>query len=71
MAWLKGLRSPDWEVSSRAVFGPEEVLTLKAGDVLVSWAAHDLLHLRQMIELLYAWNEQQAAPYSVRYGGGW
>jgi hypothetical protein len=72
IAWLKGLRSPDWDVATQASFGPEaEVLVLRAGDVLTSWVAHDFLHLRQVNELLYAWNERQAAPYSVQYAGGW
>jgi hypothetical protein len=72
IAWLKTLHSPAWDATSKAVFSPEdEVLTLSAGDVLVSWVAHDFLHLRQINELLYAWNEKQAAPYSVQYAGGW
>lgn len=72
IAWLKALESPDWDATSKAVFSPEdEVLILRAGDVLVSWVAHDFLHLRQVNELLYAWNEKQAAPYSVQYAGGW
>jgi hypothetical protein len=33
--------------------------------------AHDFLHIRQMNELQYAWNETQAAPYAVQYAGGW
>jgi hypothetical protein len=72
LAWLKALKSPDWNTASKASFGPEdEVIILRAGDVLVSWLAHDFLHLRQVNELLYAWNEKQAAPYSVQYAGGW
>jgi hypothetical protein len=73
IAWLKALDHPDWEVSLQAAFGPggEEVLEFRAGDVLVSWVAHDYLHIRQMNELLFAWNERQGAPYSVRYAGGW
>jgi uncharacterized damage-inducible protein DinB len=71
LEWLRLLDSPDWEVESQANFGPDEVLTFKAGDVLGSWVAHDFLHIRQMNELLYAWNMQQVLPYSVRYAGGW
>jgi hypothetical protein len=70
--WLKAMKSPDWEVESRASFGPSnEVLVLRAGDVLVSWLAHDYLHIRQMNELLFAWNEKQASPYAVQYAGVW
>jgi hypothetical protein len=72
MAWLKALESPNWDVVTQASFGPAaEVLVLRAGDVLVSWVAHDFLHIRQMNELQYAWNEKQASPYSVQYAGGW
>ena len=72
ISWLTALESPNWEVVSRVTFGSTgDVLTLSAGDVLVSWVAHDFLHIRQMNELLYAWNEKQASPYSVQYAGGW
>jgi hypothetical protein len=72
IAWLLALQSPNWDAVSKASFGPAgDVLTLRAGDVLLSWVAHDYLHLRQMNELLYAWHVKQAAPYSVQYAGGW
>ncbi|MFH1085349.1 MAG: DinB family protein [Chloroflexota bacterium] len=71
LAWLAALEAPDWEVTTELRFGPSETITLSAGDMLVSWVEHDILHLRQMVELMHAWNEQQAAPYSVRYAGGW
>jgi uncharacterized damage-inducible protein DinB len=72
IAWLKALESPGWDIKSQTPFGPLNVLiTLSAGDILVSWVAHDFLHIRQMIELLYAWNAKQASPYSVDYAGGW
>jgi hypothetical protein len=71
IAWLSALESPDWDVEQRATFGPSEVLVMHAGDVLVSWLAHDYLHIRQMNELLFAWNVKQGAPYSVQYAGGW
>lgn len=44
---------------------------LSAGDVMASWAADDLLHLRQLIELHYAHVLQQAKPYDVQYAGDW
>lgn len=45
--------------------------TLSAGDLLHSWAAHDILHLRQISKRLYQYNETQAADYSTRYAGNW
>lgn len=70
--WLRGLKSPNWEIRAQSTFGPSETkITISAGDVLVSWVEHDFLHLRQIIELLHAWNVKNASPYSVDYAGGW
>jgi len=66
LKWLKGLESSDWNQSAQAPWG-----AIRAGDVLASWAAHDYLHLRQINELLFAWNARQSAPYSVEYAGEW
>jgi hypothetical protein len=72
IAWLKGLQAPDWQAASVTPFGPEgEKIVLRAGDVLASWLAHDFLHLRQLIELQYAWCSRQALPYSLQYAGEW
>jgi uncharacterized damage-inducible protein DinB len=72
IAWLKSLVSPDWGITSQATFSfDSDTLVLSAGDVLVSWVAHDYLHMRQMNELTYAWNEKLASPFSVEYAGGW
>ena len=67
LAWLEQLVAPDWTRKMPAPWGGE----ISAGDLLFSWVAHDHLHLRQMNELAYAWNEKQAAPHSVEYAGGW
>ena len=67
LAWLKTLESSDWNIALEAPWGSP----ICAGDVLVSWAANDYLHLRQINELLFAWNAYQAAPYSVDYAGDW
>jgi len=72
LAWLFALETPDWDRSLEASFGPEnEKMVLRAGDVLLSWVEHDILHMRQMIELHHAWNEHQSPPYSLQYAGGW
>ena len=46
-------------------------MTISTGDMLVSWVEHDILHLRQIVELMHACNVQWASPYSVMYAGGW
>ncbi len=66
IAWLRGLQSPDWEIVSQPPWG-----AIRAGDVLVSWVEHDFLHMRQLIEILYALNVKLADPYSVQYAGDW
>lgn len=71
LAWLASLTTPDWEATIELHFGAGERLTLSAGDMLVSWVEHDVLHLRQMVELLHAWNVHQAPPYALEYAGGW
>lgn len=64
---LLELSPPDWESTRRhPVFG-----AIQAGTLMHSWLAHDLLHLRQLAELHYAYYAQAAAPYSVGYAGEW
>jgi hypothetical protein len=69
--WLSALQSSRWDDKIRIAFGPADTISLCAGDALVSWVAHDYLHIRQINELLYAWHAHQASPYSVMYAGGW
>jgi hypothetical protein len=69
ITWLEALSSPDWDITSQATF-VDETVTLRAGDVLVSWVDHDWAHLRQLVKLLHAWLKKEAAPYSTMYGGG-
>lgn len=66
VAWLRGLEKPDWEASYEAPWGP-----MRAGDLLAAWVAHDLLHMRQLVELLWAYAQGQMAPYTSRYAGEW
>jgi hypothetical protein len=34
-------------------------------------SAHDLLHLRQLIELHWAYTQRATQPYQTRYAGDW
>ena len=65
--WLRGLGAPDWSRSWSHPLG----FSIRAGDLLVAWAAHDLLHLRQLVEIQYARRAADAAPYEVAYAGPW
>ncbi|MEK7277401.1 MAG: DinB family protein, partial [Chloroflexota bacterium] len=67
LEWLRKLDGANWE--TRYQHPPLEGLT--AGDLLVSWAAHDLLHLRQVVELKWAYGQLQYPPYAAGYAGDW
>jgi hypothetical protein len=66
LSWLDSLENPDWETSYEAPFGE-----ITAGDMFVSWVTHDLLHLRQLIELQRQYLVEQAKPYRQEYAGDW
>lgn len=67
VAWLHGLVNPAWSNTYHHPSG----FTISAGEMLVCWAAHDLLHQRQLIELHYAWHKAQVVPLSLAYAGDW
>lgn len=67
VAWLHNLRDPEWSTRYTHPSG----FTISAYDFLVNWAAHDLLHLRQLIELHYAWHQHQVGDISLGYAGDW
>jgi hypothetical protein len=64
--WLARLVAPDWSREYRAPFGP-----ITAGDLAASWAAHDLLHTRQLLELRRARLLTLIAPHRTGYAGDW
>jgi DinB superfamily len=67
ITWLKGLASPDLDQAhARPSFG-----NMRVGDLLASWLAHDLLHIRQLTRLHYQWLQTKVKPYAVTYAGKW
>jgi len=66
LLWLKTLSSPNWQAVYHAPFGQ-----IRAGDMFASWLAHDLLHMRQLVELHWAYTTRLVQPYDVQYAGGW
>jgi hypothetical protein len=66
LAWLKGLDEPNWDSVYVAPFGP-----ITAGDIFASWVTHDLLHMRQLVELHWAYTVGQVTPFKVDYAGTW
>jgi len=67
LEWLDGLGVPDWDREAPSPFG----FNMKAGDMLSAWAAHDILHLRQLVELRYMRVGKLTAPYDIQYAGEW
>jgi hypothetical protein len=63
LKWLGGLRHVRWDV----VHHHPKLSSLAAGDILAAWVAHDLMHLRQMVNLRLAALEAGVAPFSTRY----
>jgi hypothetical protein len=72
LAWLRGLTAFDAGVHdpAQAALHPR-LAELRAGDLLASWVAHDLLHLRQITRLRFRQLEAAAAPYRTEYAGSW
>lgn len=67
VAWLKTLKSPDWSLAyQHPKFGP-----IRAGDLFVSWAAHDALHLRQIAKRLHGLAGRDAGSFPTAYAGEW
>ncbi len=65
--WLHSLESPDWS----AFREHPRAGRLRAGDLMVSWCAHDALHLRQVARRLYELAARDAPGFSADYAGAW
>ena len=66
LEWLDSIENPDWDTVYEAPFGE-----IKAGDMFVSWVTHDLLHLRQLVELQRFYLVEKAKPFQLDYAGDW
>jgi hypothetical protein len=66
LAWLESLKEPDWEAEYSDPYG-----TMKAGELLASWVAHDNLHTRQLVDLRRARLVGLTQPYETGYAGEW
>ena len=66
LRWLRSRETPDWDgVKS------EPNWAIRAGDLLAAWAMHDLLHMRQLVELQRAWQLHLVDPFETGYAGEW
>jgi hypothetical protein len=66
LAWLRELSAPGWDTAYEAPFG-----LISAGDLFAAWVAHDLLHMRQLVQLHWDYTAAQLEPYSTQYAGEW
>ncbi len=67
LARLRVLPAPDWGRTFRhPSLGP-----LSAADLLVSWVAHDQLHMRQVLRRLFELSQDSAGAGSTDYAGPW
>lgn len=63
LEWLKSLKNPDWtRFKTHPVIGD-----ISAGDLLASWVAHDMLHIRQLLTLKLDWMAREGLEFSTRY----
>jgi hypothetical protein len=67
LVWLRGLTNIPFDKKTTWSWGR----TINAGDMLVSWVAHDVLHIRQLTELKWGYQMQQFSPYDPGYAGDW
>ncbi len=66
LAWLGALAEPDWDATNPVPWG-----VISAGEMLAAWVAHDLLHLRQLVELHWFLATTHMAPHRPDYAGEW
>ena len=67
LAWLSGLHDADWSVTYRH----PKMGDFTAASMLCAWAAHDLLHLRQIERLLFQHLRRVAESDRTDYAGEW
>ncbi|RPI17571.1 MAG: DinB family protein [Ignavibacteriae bacterium] len=65
--WLNTIDDSDLDKTvSHPKFGD-----FNARQMLVSWLAHDILHIRQILRLQYLYLESTIKPLTIDYAGGW
>jgi hypothetical protein len=67
ITYVESIKQPDWDLA----YQHEDLGRIKAGDMMSSWVAHDMLHMRQLAGLQFGFLERQIPPYSVTYAGNW
>ena len=66
IAWLRSLGAPDLTIQAPTPWG-----TMPIGDMFAAWIAHDLLHMRQLVEVKWAFLEKEFGEFNPEYAGRW
>jgi hypothetical protein len=67
LAWLGGLHGANWA----ATYHHPKMGDFTAASLLCAWAAHDLLHLRQIERILFQYLGRATEPDRTDYAGEW
>jgi uncharacterized damage-inducible protein DinB len=73
IVWLRSLDASNWQ----AAYIHPRIGPVRAGELLVSWPAHDALHIRQIAKRLFELAARDGAaldpdhPFITRYAGEW
>jgi hypothetical protein len=67
IAWLGRLDEIDWN----AAHEHDRFGKISAGDLILSWLAHDFLHIRQLTRLHFQYALHLADRFSSAYAGEW
>ena len=68
---VEWLRTLPLQINWQAAHTHPKAGTLRAGDLLCSWLAHDLIHVRQINTLHYEYQAMTCPEFSAAYGGNW
>ena len=67
LEWLTKQKKADWTVT----YNHPPLDGLSAGHLLASWVTHDLLHIRQLVEIEHAYGRTQFGSFTTEYAGTW
>jgi hypothetical protein len=67
LEWLAGLGAANWGAS----YSHPQLGRFTAASMLCAWAAHDLLHLRQIERIIFQHVRTLTAPDRTDYAGEW
>ena len=66
--WLKNLGP---QINWAATHTHPKFGSIRAGDLLTAWAAHDALHLRQIAKRMHQLAQREGGEFSAAYAGEW